>query len=292
MENSSSIIKLVKESRKDNLINVSGDIYAGIDEVGVSSIAGCLVCSVVVLPQEHGINRLPIDSKLLQDSSIISLTKEIEDKAIYYAIFAISPTDVDEEVQKGDMLSLHKKIWLKAIESVRDVFPNIRVILDGKNSIKDIQNLSAYVGADNKYDAVSASAIISKNWCDDDIRKASKSYPQYLLSKHKGYPTNEHLDKIREYGLTPFHRVKMAEKALQKPKETKVYSMDELEKALRKSGEFLSKDTSLTNEKTLPFFKQMWVKVIKEKSLPTEKQQRYLMSICKAIQKNGKKKYS
>lgn len=292
MENYSSNIKLVKGAGEIKTTYQLEAVYAGIDEVGVSSIAGSLVCSVVILPSKHGISRLPIDSKVLQDSSITVMAKEIEEKAIYYAIFAISPQDVDKEVQEIGMLNLHKKIWKVAINKAREVFPGIPVILDGKHTVDGVHNVTAIVGADNSYDAVSASAILSKYWCDENIREESEKYPQYLLSKHKGYPTNEHLDKIREHGITPFHRLKMTEKALKKPKDTKTYTLEELEKELRKAGGYLSKDTSFANESTLPFFKQMWDKVIKQKTLPTEKQQRYLMNICNVVQKNGKKKFS
>jgi len=31
-------------------------------------------------------------------------------------------------------------------------------------------------------------------------------YPQYLFKKNKGYPTEEHKEAIRTYGLSPIHR--------------------------------------------------------------------------------------
>ena len=31
-------------------------------------------------------------------------------------------------------------------------------------------------------------------------------YPQYLLEKHKGYPTKEHKKAINEHGLSNIHR--------------------------------------------------------------------------------------
>ena len=269
-----------------------GDIkglYAGIDEVGVSSIAGSLVCSVVILPKEHAIERLPIDSKLLGDESITELSKEIEREALYYAVFAVPPLEVDKAVDSIGMLRLHKRVWRKAIEQGRKHYPGIRVVLDGKHTVRNVSNLLPVIGADNKYDNVSASAILSKHWCDEELRVKGKEMPDYLFEKHKGYGTQEHLTKIRAVGVSSFHRPNMTEKALEKGEDTKTYTLDELEKALREAGDYLKEDTTLANESTLPFLRQMWVQVIKDKRLPSDKQQRFAMNVCKSVIKTYKK---
>ena len=36
---------------------------------------------------------------------------------------------------------------------------------------------------------------------------AAEEFPQYGWRKNKGYPTREHRLAIREYGLTPHHRL-------------------------------------------------------------------------------------
>lgn len=58
-------------------------LYAGIDEVGVSSIAGPIVAATVILPENHGIKELPIDSKRLTNEKIKELSKIIKEKAMY-----------------------------------------------------------------------------------------------------------------------------------------------------------------------------------------------------------------
>lgn len=264
-------------------------LYAGIDEVGVSSIAGSLVCSVVILPKKHTIKRLPIDSKLLGDESITELSKEVKQEALYYAVFAVPPLQVDKAVDSIGMLRLHKRVWRRAIEQVRRHYPGIRVVLDGKHTVRNVSNLLPVIGADNVYDNVSASAILSKHLCDEELREKAKELPDYLFEKHKGYATQEHLERIRAVGISPFHRTKMAEKALERGEDTKNYTLLEMETALREAGDYLKIDTTLANERAIPFLRQMWVQVIQEKRLPSEKQQRYAMNVCKSVIKTYKK---
>ena len=45
---------------------------------------------------------------------------------------------------------------------------------------------------------------------DGDSKKimdeADKKWPQYGFSHHKGYPTKEHYQRIKQYGIAPFYR--------------------------------------------------------------------------------------
>ena len=38
------------------------------------------------------------------------------------------------------------------------------------------------------------------------MRALARDYPQYGWEHNMGYPTKEHIEAIREYGLTPCHR--------------------------------------------------------------------------------------
>ena len=42
---------------------------------------------------------------------------------------------------------------------------------------------------------------------DEYMLRLAEEYPQYGWKKNKGYPTREHRLAIREYGLTPHHRL-------------------------------------------------------------------------------------
>ena len=39
------------------------------------------------------------------------------------------------------------------------------------------------------------------------MRKLSKKKPIYNWEMNKGYPTKEHKEKIKKFGLSPYHRI-------------------------------------------------------------------------------------
>jgi len=47
---------------------------------------------------------------------------------------------------------------------------------------------------------------VAKVWRDDLITRWHRRYPDYGLSRHKGYGTAQHLEAIGNYGLTSQHR--------------------------------------------------------------------------------------
>lgn len=82
-------------------------LYIGIDEVGVSSVAGPMVAATVILPQNHGIKRLPVDSKDLGEIEIKELAEEIRNKAIYYKIVEADNLKVNEWGENKTI----RKLW-------------------------------------------------------------------------------------------------------------------------------------------------------------------------------------
>ena len=75
--------------------------------------------------------------------------------------------------------------------------------------IKQVKNVCVTQG-DNKYTCIAAASILAKVARDEYIEELCKDYPKldvyYNLSKNKGYGTKEHIDGIKKYGITKFHR--------------------------------------------------------------------------------------
>src|SRR4051794_28848402 len=69
--------------------------YAGIDEVGVGSLAGPMMAAVVVLPQRHGIAGLPVDSKRLGPDTIQAMAAPIEEGAAFAWVGSLGAAEVD-----------------------------------------------------------------------------------------------------------------------------------------------------------------------------------------------------
>ena len=55
--------------------------------------------------------------------------------------------------------------------------------------------------------AIAAASILAKTYRDDYMDALAEEYPQYDWKSNKGYPTKKHRAAIREYGVTPYHRM-------------------------------------------------------------------------------------
>lgn len=264
-------------------------LYAGIDEVGVSSVAGPMVASVVVLPENHGIKELPVDSKLLDDKNIIRLAKKIREVAIYYKTFELSPKEVDELGVEHSIRRLWKMCALDILDNINNENLNIsKIIVDGKYKIKCLQEIKtithdAIIGADGKYANVSASAIISKDYCDNKLRDISFLYPEYNFAKHKGYPTPEHMENIKKYGLCEFHRRDIVSKIKEKENPYLEETIENLQVCIQEIVDLYQEYPSIFH----PFEKDLIVKyyrsIMIDKEKPSNKVQYYLFNVNKGL---------
>ncbi|CCX52897.1 ribonuclease HII [Alistipes sp. CAG:514] len=62
------------------------------------------------------------------------------------------------------------------------------------------------VHGDATYSSIAAASVLAKTWRDERMRQLAKDYPEYGWDRNMGYPTKEHIEAIRKYGLTPWHR--------------------------------------------------------------------------------------
>ena len=76
-------------------------------------------------------------------------------------------------------------------------------------SIKEIKT-ACVVGGDNLYTSIAAASILAKVERDNYIYDLCEKYPKldeyYDLAKNKGYGTAKHMQGIRDYGITTWHR--------------------------------------------------------------------------------------
>ena len=65
-------------------------------------------------------------------------------------------------------------------------------------------------GGDNKYTAIAAASILAKVARDDYIADLCAQYPElvsrYGIDKNKGYGTKQHMEGIKTYGVSEWHR--------------------------------------------------------------------------------------
>ena len=63
------------------------------------------------------------------------------------------------------------------------------------------------IKGDGLYLSIAAASILAKTYRDDCMTLLHQAYPQYHWNENKGYPTEAHRKAIKEFGVTPWHRM-------------------------------------------------------------------------------------
>lgn len=175
-------------------------IEAGCDEAGRGCLAGSVYAAAVILPPDYQ-NELLNDSKKLIAKKRYALREEIERDAIAWAVGIVTPEEIDKiNILNASFLAMHR-----ALDQLK-VRPQA-VIVDG-NRFTPYQNLpfTTIVKGDGKYLSIAAASILAKTYRDDYMLSLAEEYPQYDWQSNMGYPTKNHRQAIRQYGITPYHR--------------------------------------------------------------------------------------
>lgn len=176
-------------------------IEAGCDEAGRGCLAGAVYAAAVILPKDFENEELN-DSKQLTERQRYKLREVIEQNALAWAVGVVSPEEIDKiNILNASFLAMHR-----AINNLK-IRPEF-LLIDGNrfNKYKDIP-YQTIVKGDGKYLSIAAASILAKTYRDDYMNKLDQEYPQYDWKDNKGYPTKKHRQAIRDYGVTPYHRM-------------------------------------------------------------------------------------
>lgn len=178
-----------------------GRLCVGMDEVGRGPLAGPLVVGAVVLPDEPhvlGIN----DSKKLTAHAREQLVPRIEDVAIRWATFSVSPDDID----RIGMAQALRHAFSGALAKIEEsgVHPDV-VLIDGNPLHIDSREVNVVHG-DARCASISCASIVAKVTRDHVMEQYARVYPAYHFDQNKGYGSQQHIRAIETHGLTPIHR--------------------------------------------------------------------------------------
>jgi len=171
---------------------------AGVDEVGRGTLAGPVVAAAVILDY----NNIPEgikDSKKIVKRKREQICKDILSSSITSIGLATSG-----EIDKINILKASLLAMKRAIEDLKKK-PNI-VLIDGSYTPEISIQSKSIIKGDNKSISIAAASIVAKVYRDNLMTEYSKKYPGYLWEKNSGYGTKEHLEAIKNLGVTPIHR--------------------------------------------------------------------------------------
>jgi ribonuclease HII len=181
---------------------------AGVDEAGRGPLAGPVVAAAVILDPARPVKGLR-DSKLLAAPLRLRLAAEIRDRSLAWAIGWADAGEIDVlNVLQASLLAMRRALQGLA------VMPSL-VRVDG-NRCPSVSMLGfpchveAIVGGDASVAAISAASILAKTSRDAWMIQIAPAYPGYDFERHKGYPTPEHLRRLRQHGPCRLHRQSFA----------------------------------------------------------------------------------
>jgi ribonuclease HII len=188
----------------------------GIDEVGRGPLFGRVYAAAVILPKDDS-----FDHYKMKDSKKFHSKKKIQEVADYIKNHATawSINYVDEKtIDEINILQATQKAMHASISEVMDKTgkDNYNLLMDG-NYFKPFQcknnvnyNFWLINGGDNIYSSIAAASIIAKVERDKYIQDLCLEYPilseNYGIDSNKGYGAKKHIDGIKQFGITQWHR--------------------------------------------------------------------------------------
>lgn len=180
------------------------DIEVGIDEAGRGPLIGRVYAAAVIWPKN-------IDNPDVKDSKKISAKKRkeikkwIENNSVAFGIGYSEPDEIDEiNILQATYLAMHR-----ALDNLKTKFDSI--LVDG-NRFKKYNKIKhqCIIKGDTKFYSISAASILAKEYHDEHIKELCLMNPEldtkYKLLSNMGYGTKDHINGIKEYGITKYHR--------------------------------------------------------------------------------------
>ena len=174
------------------------------DECGRGAFAGPLVASGVIIDHDSvsfpSLLPAPLrDSKKLtkiQRNKIYAVRRQLPIK------FVVEEVSVEEINQMG-MGWANKVIFERITRRLKAKI----YITDGNLKFANL-SIQSLIKADGKCYQVMMASIIAKVYRDKLLSRLHRQYKNYGWDKNSGYGTAFHTQAIKDFGITPYHRVK------------------------------------------------------------------------------------
>jgi ribonuclease HII len=212
---------------KPYIIDNNLSIEIGVDEAGKGPMFGRVYTSAVCLPRDSETfnHSLMKDSKRFHsDKKIHEAAEHIKNNALAWSVEYSTEVEIDSmNIRQATFRAMHRAVRnvLNTLNIDVTNLDNTTILVDGNdfrplqltNPEKSIVRTLSHIcveGGDNKYSSIAAGSILAKVSRDDYIKELVDMHPyleaNYGIGSNKGYGTKKHMDGIREYGITQWHR--------------------------------------------------------------------------------------
>lgn len=188
------LLKYEKELYKEGIT-----LIAGTDEAGRGPLVGPVVAAAVILPKNYSLEGLN-DSKQLSEKKREKFYDIIYKDAISVGVGVVDAKTIDEiNILEASRLAMKKAIQKLSVKPEYVLSDAMK--LEGINiPYKDI------IHGDALSLSIAAASVIAKVTRDRMMVELDEKYPEYGFKKHKGYPTKEHLENVKKYGVLENYR--------------------------------------------------------------------------------------
>lgn len=187
-------------------------LIIGVDEAGRGPLAGPVVAAAVALKDDQFQSKIG-DSKELSARQREQAFDEIYEKA-FVGVGIVSESVID----RSNILDATFLAMSNAVENVVAQFSssvtgsdgcdrNICLLIDGNMFRSDLPyEYRTIIQGDSYVLSIACASIVAKVTRDRILNVYDTIYPQYGFKRHKGYPTPQHKQAIRDHGLSLIHR--------------------------------------------------------------------------------------
>jgi ribonuclease HII len=172
---------------------------AGVDEAGMSPLAGPVVAGAVILPigwRHAGVD----DSKKLDPEEREELVVKIRANAVAWGVGIVSPEEIDRiNIYRAGLLAMKR-----AVEAL-GVAPE-HLLIDARKLADVPIPQKSIIRGDTLSFSIAAASIVAKTTRDAIMVELDREYPGYGFARHKGYPVPEHYAALDRLGACAVHR--------------------------------------------------------------------------------------
>ena len=180
-------------------------LEVGLDEAGRGPLIGRVYAAVVNWGDTE-INLNVKDSKKLSSKKRAEVLKWIQENVDEWSVAWAEP----EEIDSINILEATKLAMDRAIDQL--TLKPTHLLIDGvgwENKFKNYK-VQSIVKGDNKFYSIAAASILAKVEHDKYIKEMCANFPKldiyYGLLSNKGYGTSKHIEGIKKYGISKWHR--------------------------------------------------------------------------------------
>jgi len=197
--------------------NNNETIEIGVDEAGRGPLFGRVYTAAVILPKGDSFDhsKMKDSKKFYSKKAILEAYNYIKENAVKYSVTWNDEIVIDKiNIRQATLNSMHK--------SIKDIINNNEdtlILVDGNDfkpltvikdsTFKEIP-YECIISGDNKYSCIAAASILAKVERDKYIEELCENNPflieYYKIDTNKGYGAKFHLEGIKKYGITKWHR--------------------------------------------------------------------------------------